>query len=124
LCCKFGLRILTLQSKEKLTCLTQNSISNKIINSEQNILIKRLCDFSATPWGAAQIFVIGASRMGNLLKPNWCFSDTPFNFSIAQDQMSLDVDPEKYVVTINFLPTPAFYPFWNGVYHVLCESLN
>jgi len=113
-----------LESKEKLTCLAQNSISNKNKLIKENV-IKIIV--SGAPWGAGQIFTIGASRMGNLLNPKWCFSDTPFNFSIAQDLMSGDLNQDNFVVTINFLQapaTPAFYAWGNGLYHFICESLN
>jgi len=112
----------TLETKQKLTCIIENSISN--IKFVITYLFKLQTFFQAAPWVPEQIFAIGASRMGNLLKPKWCFSQTPFDKSIALDNFSSDLDPERFLMTVSFVSNPEFRPYWNTVFHVLCETLN
>jgi hypothetical protein len=84
----------------------------------------KLCIFlDAT--GLGGIFMVAASRMGNMMKPRWCFSDVPFDMNLtAVNDMSANDSTSKFVVTMRFVTDfTLIYPSYNYMDAISCESL-
>ncbi|XP_065341530.1 uncharacterized protein LOC135940537 [Cloeon dipterum] len=82
ICCDFGLRIATVDTKQKYDCMISNKITSGI--------------------AASDIFAVGATRMGFLQKPIWCHSNTPFDFKLGEDNLSNNPNDSEYVIFFNF----------------------
>jgi hypothetical protein len=77
------------------------------------------------PWGADQIYTIAASRMGNLQNPRWCFSETPFNPTLADSSaLTSTTDPTRFVILQGFNAAQQYLAYFNAVQHVACETLD
>lgn len=69
--------------------------------------------------------MVAASRLGNMIKPKWCFSDVLFDMTMAIDNMLSNADdPTEYLTTMKFTTnntkiTQERY----GFYFLACENL-
>jgi hypothetical protein len=68
--------------------------------------------------------MVAASRMGNMMKPRWCFSDAPFDMNLAASNGLKDSDStSKFVIALRFVPDfTKIYSVYNIMDTVACES--
>ncbi|XP_059468637.1 uncharacterized protein LOC132192615 isoform X2 [Neocloeon triangulifer] len=98
-CCSFGLRLATVDNRRKYTCMIDNKITDKL--------------------GVDQRFAVGASRMGNLQKPVWCYSNAPFDFNLGANNMSNDTS--QFVVYFSFANANLSAGV-NSIKNFICET--
>ncbi|XP_065334951.1 uncharacterized protein LOC135936163 [Cloeon dipterum] len=102
-CCDRGYRMATIDTKEKYDCMVQN----------------RITTFLNLPPGTT--FAVGATRLGKLDRPSWCYSDTEFDFNLAEDFVSNDTLETNYGIAISFEP-PLIMKAYETSLHVVCEK--
>ena len=69
--------------------------------------------------------MVGASRMGNLMNPRWCFSDAPFDMTLAaHNELHANDSSSWFVVTMRIKTGEVeMVPYGNSFRYVACESL-
>ncbi|XP_065337794.1 uncharacterized protein LOC135938158 [Cloeon dipterum] len=81
-CCNMGMRLVTIDTKEKFDCMIKN-----------NIVLRE---------DAGVFFMVAASRLGRLDRPSWCLSNKEFNLSFAEDLVSNDTLESNYAIALTF----------------------
>jgi hypothetical protein len=69
--------------------------------------------------------MVAASRMGNMVTPRWCFSDVPFDMTLAAVNILSPSDSTSWFVVAMRIQTgnTKIAPFSNKLQTVACESL-
>jgi len=69
--------------------------------------------------------MVGASRMGNLMNPRWCFSDAPFDITLAALHDLYANDSSSLFVIAMRIKTGEveMTPYGNSFPYVACESI-
>jgi hypothetical protein len=125
LCCKFGLRLLTVATPSKMQCINQIDFSEYIEYCSQS-KSNRVCLFlvpGATSFVRNYHFMVAASRMGNLQNPGWCFSDTPFYPLPGVDDNTKSTDASLITMMMEYL-TPKFHANANQIGFIACETIS
>jgi hypothetical protein len=123
-CCKMGLRLLTVQDKTKMDCMVQADVrmSKQQTSSKwAKIEFILFLDSSYPSW----IFMVAATRMGNMLKPSWCFSDVPFDVNVAtrNDLNTSLILPTWYVIMMSVTNDSKITGQADNFARFACESL-
>ncbi|XP_059489218.1 uncharacterized protein LOC132204614 [Neocloeon triangulifer] len=102
MCCKYGLRMATLDTISKLDCA---------INSSTYASTHRVCPY----W-------IAASWLPNQTSPQWCYSSAPISNLLLTIPAATSVDPLKPFMIINYASKSlTVSPVMNSA-HMLCEE--
>jgi hypothetical protein len=121
-CCKFGLRLLTLDTPAKVQCMVQSNIQGKL--GAQLYTFNLSIDFATVgAFHAGQLYMVAATRMGNVANPTWCFSDVPFFPVAASDSVTPNTNPADSGIVINY-SGPVISAYSSFMYQIACESIN
>ncbi|XP_065350639.1 uncharacterized protein LOC135946358 [Cloeon dipterum] len=99
LCCKFGLRLATLDTLQKIECVFNSSVYGSS---------HKICNF----------WIPVAWRDG---QPRWCFSNSPLN-DLAFDTSTLDPSIPGFIMNYNLKKISSFDLSSGNYAHVLCED--
>ncbi|CAB3384116.1 Hypothetical predicted protein [Cloeon dipterum] len=55
-------------------------------------------------FGAGTMFAVGATRLGKLDRPAWCFSEAEFKLAVEVDKLSNDTLETNYAIALSFTP--------------------
>ncbi|XP_065336805.1 uncharacterized protein LOC135937576 [Cloeon dipterum] len=101
-CCDRGMRLVTIDSKQKYDCMVQSKIVS-LLNVTSGTL-----------------FAVAASRLGKLDRPTWCYSDKEFDLTLAPDFLSSDTLENNYAIAFSFDP-PFKMQANQTVSNIVCE---
>jgi len=97
-------------------------IKIKVVRNKQELRFEYFADLSSL----GTIFMVAASRMGNMVTPKWCFSDVPFDMTLAdENRLNASDSTSWFVVTMRIKTnsTTMIVPYINKWDNVACESL-
>jgi hypothetical protein len=121
-CCKFGLRLLTLDTPAKVQCMVQNNVHSK--KSMHRFFQSRNLNFAVGgAFQPGQLYMVAATRMGNISNPRWCFSDVPFFPTPTSDSVTSNTNPAELGIIISY-SGPLIAAYSSFMYQIACESIN
>jgi hypothetical protein len=119
-CCSFGLRMLTLQSKTKYECIVQAGMGE--LNDILLFISINLCLFpsKASP---QSYYALAATSIGNVAKPRWCYTNELVDTSITMyNGVSSNSNPVRYAILANFKTDGLMTAFEDVFGQLACEA--
>jgi len=96
-------------------------IKIKVVRNKQELRFEYFADLSSL----GTIFMVAASRMGNMVTPKWCFSDVPFDVNVAtrNDLNTSLILPTWYVIMMSVTNDSKITGQADNFARFACESL-